>query len=300
MELRVIDRKNRDLGRFSLPDNATVADLKRAFAAKKAKYYPSRQYYTIGTDASKVVLNPLDAPLSNFALKSGDTVVFKDLGPQISWKTVFHVEYFGPILVHALFYFLPALFYPGYSASKYTHSFTQTVAFWCVIVHYAKREYETHFIHRFSNDTMPLLNIFKNSFHYWIIGGAMIAYFLYHPLYTPPFSDAVVTVSAVIFLLMEVGNFLAHVTLRNLRPAGTRTRANPRGGLFELVSCANYTYELGAWLVFAIFTQTLTAYIFFGISFAQITEWALKKHRAYKKEFAGEPRGRKALIPFLL
>jgi hypothetical protein len=27
------------------------------------------------------------------------TLVFKDLGPQISWKLVFLIEYFGPILI---------------------------------------------------------------------------------------------------------------------------------------------------------------------------------------------------------
>jgi len=32
-------------------------------------------------------------------------------GAQISWRTVFLVEYFGPILIHSLFYFFPEVFY---------------------------------------------------------------------------------------------------------------------------------------------------------------------------------------------
>lgn len=31
----------------------------------------------------------------------------------------------------------------------------------CWMLHYAKRLYETEFVHRFSNGTMPLFNIFK-------------------------------------------------------------------------------------------------------------------------------------------
>lgn len=34
--------------------------------------------------------------------------------------------------------------------------------------------------------------------------------------------------------------------------------------------------------------------------FYQMTVWALGKHRAYKKDFKDYPRGRKAIIPFVL
>ena len=43
------------------------------------------------------------------------------------------------------------------------------------------------------------------------------------------------------------------------------------------------------------------AMIFLGASVYQMTVWALKKHRIYKKEFGKEyPRGRKAMFPFIL
>lgn len=193
------------------------------------------------------------------------------------------------------------IFSPNFCCTICSYIFIvlHSVAFWLVIIHYMKREYETHFVHRFSNATMPVFNIFKNSFHYWILGGALIAYWLYHPLYTVTKSDNFVNICAVIFILAELGNLYSHIQLRNLRPPGTRIRSNPRGFLFEYVSCANYTFELTAWLVFAIFTQTFTAYFFFAVSFLQIAEWSLKKHKALRKDFNGEPKGRKALIPFI-
>ena len=112
------------------------------------------------------------------------------MGPQIAWRTVFLVEYFGPMLLHFLPYTFPKLFYPNLNhESPPKKTLTQNIAFGMIITHYLKRELETMYIHRFSNGTMPIFNIFKNSFHYWILGGIFISYFLYHPKYTPPFED---------------------------------------------------------------------------------------------------------------
>lgn len=47
--------------------------------------------------------------------------------------------------------------------------------------------------------------------------------------------------------------------------------------------------------------QSLSALIFTAVSSAQMTLWALKKHKAYKREFGDKyPRNRKAMYPFLL
>ena len=34
-------------------------------------------------------------------------------------------------------------------------------------LHYAKRLFETFFVHKFSHGTMPLTNLFKNCTYYW-------------------------------------------------------------------------------------------------------------------------------------
>ena len=73
---------------------------------------------------------------------------------------------------------------------------------------------------------------------------------------------------------------LTYFCSRNLRPAGSKERkvpksaslsfqswwliylpqipmpdSNPLTGLFNLCSCPNYTYEIGAWISFTIMTQ---------------------------------------------
>ena len=103
-----------------------------------------------------------------------------------------------------------------------------------------------------------------------------------------------------------MGNFSIHYALRNLRPAGSKERRIPRATkdpltlLFNLVSCPNYTYEVGGWIAFTIMTQCLPAGLFTFAGFYQMAVWALGKHRAYKKDFKDYPRGRKAIIPFVM
>jgi len=77
-----------------------------------------------------------------------------------------------------------------------------------VLMHYVKREFETVLVHRFSNDTMPFLNIFKNSTHYWIFFGLFNMYFFLHPDYTPPTwaSDSFFIGSTILFCIFEFLN----------------------------------------------------------------------------------------------
>jgi len=161
---------------------------------------------------------------------------------------------------------------------------------------------ETLLIHRFSNSTMPIFNLFKNSFHYWVLSGILISYYLYHPLYTPPplsYTTAVICVS--LFILFEMGNLYCHIILRNLRSEGTGERNIPRGFLFERVCCANYTFELLAWLSFCLFVQVTTAYLFLFVSLVQIALWSLKKNEQYKKDFGDKytKLRRNILFPYI-
>lgn len=171
-----------------------------------------------------------------------------------------------------------------------------------VIAHYVKRELETLFIHRFSSETMPFTNLFKNCGHYWVIFALLVGYFLFHPLYTEPtyLSTNVRYVLIALFAVFEILNFLTHNVLKNLRKPGTTERGIPKGYGFELVSCANYFWETLSWGSYAVLSGCLTSYIFLGVSFFQMTDWALKKHKRYKQEFPNYPKERKAIVPFFL
>ena len=168
--------------------------------------------------------------------------------------------------------------------------------------HYLKREFETLFVHKFSNDTMPLSNIFKNSFHYFILFGFGTMYFYLRPDYTPPSwgNDTIFTSCAVLFTIFELLNLKTHMILSSLRKPGTTQRGIPEGWGFGLVSSANYLWEACAWTVFVVQSQLIGGYIFLVASVYQMAVWAIKKNQRYKKEFPNYPKSRKAMIPWIL
>jgi very-long-chain enoyl-CoA reductase len=141
-----------------------------------------------------------------------------------------------------------------------------------VIGHYIKRELETLFVHRFSNDTMPFLNVFKNSAHYWILMGFCSNYFLLHPEYTSPswITEQMHYGLFGMFWVFEFMNLMCHITLKNLRKPGSSERGIPQGYGFQLVSCANYYWESLCWLTFSVSTQVWGAYLFWFVSTAQM------------------------------
>lgn len=147
---------------------------------------------------------------------------------------------------------------------------------------------------------MPFTNLFKNSTHYWIFFGWFNMYFFLHPKYTAPsWTDEHLMVFITVFCIAEFMNLMCHITLRNLRTPGSTERKIPYGWGYNQISCANYFWEAVVWTTFAVMSKTLGAYFFLIVSVAQMYDWALKKHRAYKKDFKNYPKNRKAMFPFL-
>lgn len=278
--------------------NPTIGDLKSAIQSKiKLTVYRQRI-----TTAEKKVLDDDASTLKSVGVSDGDTLDIKDLGPQISWRTVFLVEYFGPLFIHPFFYFAQELVY----RQKFDHSRMQTVALGLVLAHYLKRELETIFVHRFSSATMPILNLFKNSGHYWGLSGLVLAIPIYGPWNsaarlsgTLRDETAWIVGTVAIWTFGEISNAITHLNLRSLRPQGTRARGIPTGYGFNFVSCPNYFFETIAWTAFTALSLDYAAALFLAVAVAQMFVWAQKKHARYRKEFGKAYPRRKAMFPFL-
>ncbi|KAL7852215.1 hypothetical protein SRHO_G00180000 [Serrasalmus rhombeus] len=304
-EVEILDAKTKDKLCFldKVEPNATIGEIKSMFHKSHPQWYPARQ--SIRLDPKGKSLKDEDV-LQHLPVGTTATFYFRDLGAQISWVTVFLTEYAGPLLIYLMFYFrVPFIYPPKYDFTTSKH-WVVHLACMCHSFHYVKRLLETLFVHRFSHGTMPLRNIFKNCTYYWGFA-AWMAYYINHPLYTPPtYGEQQVKMALIIFLFCQIGNFSIHIALRNLRPPGSKTRKipyptkNPFTWIFLLVSCPNYTYELGSWLGFTLMTQCLPVAFFTLVGFIQMTVWAKAKHRSYLKEFRDYPPLRSPILPFVL
>lgn len=166
-----------DLEVSGSPDAIKTSQVSEALAKKFPKYYIERQRLT--TEDKKVL--DADKTLKEQGVdETNHTIFFKDLGPQIGWRTVFMIEYGGPLLIHPIFYYASQLIY----GQDYEHSQMQTITFYMVMLHFLKRELETIFVHRFSHGTMPFTNVFKNSAHYWFLSGINLAFWVYGPWFS--------------------------------------------------------------------------------------------------------------------
>lgn len=293
MKVTVVSRSGREVvkGGIVLKDSALVSDLQDEIHGRIKKFYPARQRLMLpvpaGYRGKPTVLSPNKA-IKEYTEGNQDslTVVFKDLGPQVFYSTLFFWEYLGPLIIFPIFYYLPVYKYFGYRENRVIHPVqTYAMYYWCF--HYFKRIMETFFVHRFSHATSPLSNVFRNCAYYWTFG-AYIAYYVNHPLYTPV-SDLQMKIGFGFGLVCQVSNLYCHLLLRNLRsPSGVGGYQIPHGFLFNIVTCANYTTEIYQWLGFNVATQTIAGYVFLVVATLIMTNWAFAKHRRLKKLFDGK------------
>jgi very-long-chain enoyl-CoA reductase len=109
----------------------STAELKTLLS--KSHRFPTNQIELSFIDTetgAKRVLKDDETVSSVVPLKT--PITLKNLGKQISWKTVFLVEYAGPLIIFPLL----SLITRGKG-----HDSLQNTLFWMVIIHFAKREF---------------------------------------------------------------------------------------------------------------------------------------------------------------
>lgn len=208
-------------------------------------------------------------------------------GSQISWRTVYLIEYVGPIFIHPLIY---AFFAP--------QSSLQTLTLLLITAHFTKRELETLFVHRFSTASMPFFNVFRNSAYYWLAAGVNVAFWTYRSTAPAagPSSPYITYPALLLFVVGELGNLSTHLTLRSLRSSGGTERGIPQGWAFELVTCPNYMFEIVAWVGIALVSWSLSTIMFLTIGVSFMGAWGNKKEAKYRKEFGDRYRKKRFVI----
>ncbi|KAF7247901.1 Trans-2,3-enoyl-CoA reductase-like [Varanus komodoensis] len=218
---------------------------------------------------------------------------------------VFLTEYTGPLLIYLLFYLRFSSIYDAKESARSLRHPVVHLACICHCLHYIRHLLETLFVHKISEGHTPLKNMIKGCTFYWGFT-SWIAYYINHPQYTPPsFGNKQVSFAALVFLVCEAGNHFINVALVHQNQSGNKTSfpspsINPFTWLFTLVSCPNYTYEVGSWMSFTVMTQTLPVGVFALLMAIQMAQWARKKHQLYLKRCTMYSWRKTALIPFVL
>jgi len=283
---------------LTINPTASTADLYSELA-KRTQYSIHQLRVTKGSDGS-LLANTKDTTVHATGVRDQSTIYVKDLGQQIGWRTVFIIEYAGPVFIHPLVYALRPYIY---TAAPQEGSQLQALSLLLIVAHFVKRELETLFVHRFSSSTMPFQNVFRNSFHYWALAGLNIAAWIYAPT-SPTAKDPnllVMYTGIALYILGEFGNLQTHLTLMNLRSPGGTERAIPQGWLFDLVTCPNYMTETVAWLgIWLVSNFSFSVLLFVIVAVGQMMAWAKKKENRYRKEFGSKYRRKRfTMLPGL-
>ncbi|CDW90664.1 3-oxo-5-alpha-steroid 4- [Stylonychia lemnae] len=299
---------------LTVSSNTQISKLKKQFAEQYSDlFYPEKQQFWHDGIAMKRDYMTLD----DYDVKAGDTVYIQDMGIQVSYRLSKILINIGPLITFTLFNFY---WFDIYSFClndhKYVHqnsqySRAQQLGNQMVFIHFGKRIYECIFVHYFSKSSKSLNKLIWEFGYIWLFFGLVVPFYLFHPDYNESllksifYEDHIPQIYFFLFLafiFFEVMNFFCHVHLKSFRVRDLdTTRGIPRLHGFSYVSCANYFYEILAWVCFAIVTQTLMSTTFLFTSFFRMNSRAQKKHLRYIAEFKNyyPAEERRAFIPFL-
>ncbi|XP_050365324.1 uncharacterized protein LOC126783834 [Argentina anserina] len=179
-----------------------------------------------------------------------------------------------------------------------------------LIIHFLKRLLEVQFVHKYSGG-VALDSGITITVSYLM--STVAAIYAQHLTITQGLREPPIDLKypgILLFLLGISGNFYHHYLLSQLRSSSSLFRSHsqtnddkeykiPRGGLFELVICPHYLFEIIEFVGFSFISQTLYTFAFVvGTTFYLIgRSYATRKW--YLSRFKHFPQKVKALIPYL-
>ncbi|PIN17284.1 3-oxo-5-alpha-steroid 4-dehydrogenase (NADP(+)) [Handroanthus impetiginosus] len=102
-----------------------------------------------------------------------------------------------------------------------------------------------------------------------------------------------------IFILGICGNFYHHYLLSKLRTKGDKNYKIPQGGLFNLVICPHYLFEILSFLGISCISQTLYALSFTMGTIFYLMGRSYATRKWYESKFEDFPKDVKALVPYI-
>lgn len=166
-----------------------------------------------------------------------------------------------------------------------------------VTIHFFKRVLEVLFVHKYSGG-MILGSVLLISSSYFMVPAVMI-YIQHLTLqYTEPEID-LKSIGVLIFLVGISGNFYHHYLLSKLRGSKEKGYKIPQGGLFSMVICPHYLFEILGFVGISFISQTSFSFCCAVGVALYLSARSYVTRKWYLSKFENFPKNVKALIPFV-
>lgn len=193
-----------------------------------------------------------------------------------------------------ILYFVPIPVYLWLARGWLDHmTTTQWLLSAAMVGHFAKRCLEVLFLHKYSGP-IGILTVVQITLIYSAasaLGGYLFA--------QAPALDALFAVGAFVFVIGEIGNFVHHRILADLRAQQTGYFV-PQAGLFRLVTCPHYFFEIVAWIGMALMSHQWAMLLLALMMHNYLAARAWKTREWYRARFADYPRSRRCMTPGVL
>lgn len=164
-------------------------------------------------------------------------------------------------------------------------------------LHFFKRNFEVLFIHKYSGK-MALDSAILISISYFSSTALMIYTQNLSKALPQPSTDLKST-GIALFLIGIIGNFYHHYLLSQTRKKGETGYKIPKGGLFSIIICPHYLFEITLYFGFAFISQTIYSLCFAIATAMYLSGRSYATRKWYVSKFENFPHHVKALIPFV-
>ncbi|XP_010492472.1 PREDICTED: very-long-chain enoyl-CoA reductase-like [Camelina sativa] len=165
-------------------------------------------------------------------------------------------------------------------------------------LHFFKRVFEVLFIHKYSGGMAVDSAIVISSSYFSSTALMLYSQNLTLGLTEPSFDMKLAGV--VMFVVGIIGNLYHHVLLAKLRNEdGKKEYKIPKGGLFDVIICPHYLFEILVFWSFFLISQTIYSFTFAMGTMCYLIGRSYATRSWYLSKFDDFPKHVKALIPFV-
>ncbi|XP_071732064.1 uncharacterized protein [Rutidosis leptorrhynchoides] len=166
-----------------------------------------------------------------------------------------------------------------------------------VTFHFFKRDFEVLFVHKYSGGMILGSIILISIFYFYVATSMIVVHYLSMSLDEP--SIDLKYIGSIMFIVGIIGSFYHHNLLSKLRKEGEKEYKIPQGGLFGLVICPHYLFEIVIFWGLSFISQTPMAFVIALGDSCYLIGRSYETRKWYVNKFDDFPERIKCVIPYV-